>query len=130
MRESDEEGTTKSRRNGGRDPRGSGKERGQGGAWERRAVGVEVEAKAEGKDPEQKRALKRSKRSEGLKKGTPKGGTREKDGLAWDQRWSETMIREGYEGGGDEIGPRRESRKKTKGKLVAGGQREAIPSDT
>ncbi|KAK1130216.1 hypothetical protein K0M31_018356 [Melipona bicolor] len=117
----------KSRRNGGRDPRGSEKERGQGGAWERRAVGVEVEAEAEGKDPERrKRALKRSKRSEGLKKkkGIPKEGNREKDGLAWDQRWSETMIQEGYGGGGDEIGPWRESRKKTKGKLMAGGQRE------
>ena len=34
------------------------------------------------------------------------------------------MIQEGYRGGGDEIGPWRESRKKTKGKLMAGGQGE------
>lgn len=59
-------GVTKGRR---RDPRGSRKERrGQGGARpKKKAVGVEAEAKGRERNG-RKRALKRSKRSGGLKK--------------------------------------------------------------
>lgn len=59
-------GVTKGRR---RDPRGSRKERrGQGGARpEKKAVGVEAEAKGRERNG-RKKALKRSKRSGGLKK--------------------------------------------------------------
>lgn len=105
-------GVTKGRR---RDPRGSRKERrGQGGARpKKKAVGVEAEAKGRERNG-RKRALKRSKRSGGLKKeyqwGTGTGD--EKDGLEWDQRWSEKTIQEGQGGGGDEIRPEEKAEKR------------------